>query len=325
MTQETAILVCLKLNAWTGKKRDRAAAAEYTESKNAAGDAATVDKALVSAEFLRDVQAIDNQIRAAFYRLTFNYAATSIRILPEKGRKRFEETMAALFTLRAACIDTMLSGYDAERERSRDRLGDMFNESQYPTADAVRQRYAARFIFLPMPAGWKTGIDDEALQNAVADARKEAMATARTDAWQRIIDVTESMVEKLAAYVPAEGDNPAKNVFRDSVVTNIKEMVEYLEDMASMFESSVLNAAIETLKNEIANVAPEALRHNDAMRRQIKAIAETVLADARFSIDRESVDTREPAPVPTPAEEPIPVSAPAIPASEDFDVAALLD
>lgn len=330
--QDTCTLVALKLSAWSARKHDASASANVTSENHAQQDAARVNKLLVSKDWLGPINKIDNLIRAEFYRLTLAYPVTSIRVLPESARKRFNDRMTELFIARGERVNEAIAFYDGERSASRTRLGDLFSESDYPTAEEVHGKYNHRLVTLPMPAGWKAGVDDATVQAQIEEARREGFSEAYNDAWQRIADCAKHVADKLAAFKPANGSGKAENVFRDSLVENARELVETLESMVEMFGDERLNTALAILKEHIASTSPEMLREDERTRAEVTAIANGLLKDALAGLETGYSEPERPqAPAPTP----MPQAAPAelgetykpypSETSDDLDMDALLD
>ena len=65
-----------------------------------------------------------------------------------------------LDTDRKDAIKRAIANYHAELEQAR--LGGLFKAEDYPTAEQLAAKYSFQVIRLPMPAGWKTGINDSA-------------------------------------------------------------------------------------------------------------------------------------------------------------------
>ncbi len=284
MTQETCLLVALKLSAWSGSKVDKDKSTEVTTSAHADNGAATVWKKLVGKEWLEGIQRIDSLIRADFYRFTLAYPATSIRVLPESAMARFDNRMLELFDQRTDSIAEALGSYVAEREDARARLGDMFSESDYPAMERVAEKYSAAITHLPMPAGWKAGINDETIRANLDQARREGFAEAHKDAWQRVAECTRAVADKLKAYQPDAEARKDQKIFRDSLIDNAKQLVETLESMVGVLDDPDLTAALETIKAEIAAHSPEALRSDEAARYRVMNTAAAVLDQALAKI-----------------------------------------
>ncbi len=281
MTNQEKFLLCtLKLRAWSGRKFDRTETEDVGERRKT--NAARVNKQLPSDEWLAPLVSHDSLIRREFYRLTLATDVTSIRLLPEQARKKFEARMFDLLETRADVIASMMDSYEQEVVTAPERLGELFDEDDFPDLMDLLTKYGASVGYLPAPASWKMGVGNGTVAKAADDTRAEMLATAHNDAWDRITDHLETLVDKLAAYKPAENGERAKGVFRDSLVENIATMIDTLKTL-NVFGDKVLDAAIADIESQIANVSPDMLREDAYKRTVISELARIIVANRLIS------------------------------------------
>lgn len=293
---EKFLLATLKLRAWSGRKFDRSETEDISERRKT--HAARVNKQLPSDDWMAPLVAHDSLIRREFYRLTLATDVTSIRLLPEQARERFEQKIGNLLAMRADIVDTLIETYPGEIETAPQRLGDMFDASDFPSVDVLRSKYGAKVGYLPSPASWKMGVGNGKVAENADNTRAEMLETAYNDAWNRITDHLETLVDKLAGYVPAKDGEKAKGVFRDSLIDNIAAMVDTLK-VLNVFDDPVLSDSIGLIERQIASVSPDLLRE-DAYKR-------TVISDIAKDILESRLDAKLPKekPADTPAAKPV--------------------
>lgn len=128
-------------------------------------------------------------------------------------------------------VDAFMKVYKVARENRRFEMGDLFDESEFPTIDVVRSKFYVRFDGpLPLPNADDIrvvdGIDKSELDAMVKEARareQEKVRSAMREATERLLVVVQRAHEKLAVPIGEKG-----SIYRDSLFENIAEVVEVM-------------------------------------------------------------------------------------------------
>jgi len=271
---EKFLLVTLKLRAWSGRKFDRSETDDLGNRRNT--HAARVNKQLPGDKWLSQLTTHDSLIRREFYRLTLATDVTSVRLLPEQARERFETSVHDLLAQRQDIVSNMIETYPGEIESAPLRLGDMFDIADFPTQAALREKYGASVGYLPAPASWKMGVGNGKVAKAADDARTQMLETAHNDAWERITDNLENLIEKIEGYLPAGNGKKAEGVFRDSLIENISTMTDTLRTL-NVFGDPALDSAIHDMETRIASMDPALLREDAIKRTYVTDLAREII------------------------------------------------
>jgi hypothetical protein len=150
--------------------------------------------------------------------------------------------------------------------------------------DAIRKRFYVDVEVKPVPESgdFRTELSEKTVKAIVADIErrgKQRVELAMQDIYQRVADMTERMVERLRAFKPAEGDERSQNIFKDSLVWNIKELADLLP-VLNITGDTRIDALQLQLKGLTEN-SPEILRSNDRIRAKTADKADKILAKAR--------------------------------------------
>lgn len=264
------MLVELSIGTWTGRKLDKRASQDVTAQNNAAKGVANVSKKLLGdcAE-LDAVQKFTANARNVHYACTMPWSDTGLRLLPTKQYFKYHQEMTALQAEFERLVTVFLDAYDWEITNAQLKLGALFNPDEYPTADSLRSRFRFRMNYMPLPdAGdFRVDIETEA-QQALASQYESYYTTqfqsAMRDIWERAYDAISKMSERLDY-----SDDTNKKVFRDSLVDNMKEIIDLLE-ACNVTNDPVMQDAHRRLDRALMGVTPDALRADAYLRAQTK-------------------------------------------------------
>lgn len=234
--EERALLVNLSMGAWSAKKTDSEVSREVAKRKNARSDSGTYRKQLISREALKKITKVTTAARTSHNTLTLPWDDNGSRIITTETYQHYTKVMRDYRIAMQNAVNEFLDGYDDLVKQAKEDLGDLFNEGDYPDKSTI----SSKFYFDVEPKPVPTGTDFRAkVSNAEAKAiakdieqRTQArLDAAMKDIWQRIATVTERMAKKLEEYTPRVGLHDSEGVFRDSLVTNIRELAELLPSL----------------------------------------------------------------------------------------------
>jgi hypothetical protein len=269
----SAVLIDLSISTWTGRKLDKRASNDVTAQNNAAKGVANVHKKLLGdcAE-LDAVQKFAANARNAHYAMTMPWSDLGMRLCPTKkyiDGNGYERTMTELQTEFFRLTEAFLNAYDWEIQNAQLKLGALFSSDDYPSRDSLAAKFKFRFVAIPLPdAGdWRLDIGNEAAtamreqyEKFYGDQLREAMS----DVWKRAHEALTKMSERLDY-----ADDTTKKVFRDTLVTNVQEIVDLLDTM-NITADPAMTEAHKRLDAAMQGITPDALREDAYLRAQTK-------------------------------------------------------
>ena len=276
----SAVLIDLSISCWTGRKLDKRASNDVTAQNNAAKGVANVHKKLLGdcAE-LDAVQKFAANARNSHYAMTMPWSDLGMRLCPTAkyvggtagsgNRDGYERTMTALQTEFFRLTDAFLNAYDWEIQNAQLKLGALFNVEEYPSRDSLASKFKFRFVAIPLPdAGdWRLDIGNEAaavMREQYDKFYGEQLSKAMNDVWERAHDALSKMSERLDY-----ADDTTKKVFRDTLVTNVQEIVDLLGSM-NVTNDPAMTEAHRRLDAAMQGITPDALREDAYLRAQTK-------------------------------------------------------
>lgn len=277
-----AMLAGLHVTQWTARKMDKGATANLHASTGAAHDAGRYNKALIAGSALAEIQKAATAARDLHYTRTLPWLDSGARILPAEGYATYSAEMRTLRIEFEAAVERFCANYEAHRDAAAARLGSMFDATEYPPLTDIRRRFSFGIRILPMPAATDFRVElangqADLIRAEIEESAREALREAMADAWTRISTVVGTMAEKLRAYKPATPLTKAEGIFRDSLVSNVAELVELLPAF-NLTGDARLAEVIERMR-DLCAVPATTLREDEAARSETADMAAAILAD----------------------------------------------
>lgn len=147
--ENSALLIKLQIGKWTGKKDDKDGERELAKAHNVLGKFGEVRKDLIASVAFKPITEAESEIRSLHARLTQPWA-TGIAILPSGV---YFEYMGAISAKRDGyyqAVDRFVAQYDVLKSDSKLRLGDKYNEEEYPSKDELREKFYVQLDVLPL-------------------------------------------------------------------------------------------------------------------------------------------------------------------------------
>lgn len=268
--QSRAMLVRLSLHRWTARKLDRDASNEIAEINNADKDAGRFNKLLLDKSALRGINSAVTNLRNLRDRGTLPWAIGGFYLLPAANYFDFMAEYRKLALALDVERDKLIAGYEAAKEARKAKLGDLYRESDYPPADALPESIRSKIEVMPLPdaSDFRVQLGDaEAarIRDEITASVNAAVAGAVRSLWDRVHETVSRMHERLTLYKPATGEAKAENPFRDSLVTNLREMVGLMGKL-NCTNDPALESVRREMEAKLCPAEPDDLRSNDALR-----------------------------------------------------------
>jgi ribosomal protein S13 len=281
LLQERTVLACLHIGVWSGMMKDQDVNEEVATKHNAdVKDAGSYSKRLVARKHLHGVSSKAHVISRTHRLLTLPWEDGGVRILSTKTYVAYGEQMRmARLAFDAAVLEFQANLPNYIEDAKRNVLGTMFKPEDYPTADEVVKKFWVDVEIKPVPkaADFRAELSDAATKAIIKDIEKrtdERLAKAMNDVFERVIDVTQHMVERLRAYKPVEGARTENN-FRDTLVWNISELAKLLPDLNITGDSRI--DELQAQLDDLTENSPTLLRDSEALRLKTADKAEKLL------------------------------------------------
>jgi hypothetical protein len=275
-----AMLAQLSVHMWTARRYDAAASEEIADIHEATGDAGRFNKLLLPKAHLRGLQSAVTALRAHHATNTLPWTINGVGLLPATNYFAYMEQHRKLLAAFETAKADFLQGYDFARKAAQRDLGTLFQASDYPDQDALADRIGAELQVMPLPDAkdFRVALGDAEEARLRAEIEKSVEAAidgAVRSLWQRVHDTVATMQTRLEAYKRDPATGKVSAPFRDSLVGNMRELVDLLGRL-NVTNDSALEAMRRRLDEKLCQAEPEALREDDVLRasqaRECKAV-----------------------------------------------------
>lgn len=267
--KEKVMTVDLTVSRWGAKKGDRKVTKEVEKANNA-HNAGYYTKELIKSATLEDLVTMEGKLRKFHKKHTLPWNDNGTRILPAQRWFEYVGELGPLQIEFNNLVDKFVNEYDELREKAKDYLGEMYNPNDYPPNDIIRSKFKIKVDVDSITDGndFRIKLDDAVVDNMrkqINNNFEERIEKAAQSMLGRIREVVAHMVERL--------EEP-KNKFHDTLVGNIREVIEMLPKLNFNDDERIKNA-VSICKPLIVN--PESLRLDLKYRKKICDKAKDVL------------------------------------------------
>ncbi len=292
-----AMLVSLRISAWSGRLYDREASDHVAVQHDASTSAGRYNKRLLPKAALAPLNAVMSESRTQHYAQSLPWDDKGSRLLTVANYERYTQVMDALRERLVRQRARFIEDYGDYVEQARIDLGKLFRIEDYPSKDRLRDRFSIRYRITPVPDAdhfiARLATDDsERVKRDIELHIEEQIHDAVGDLYRRLAEAVERVSERLT-----EDDNGKPLVFRDTMISNIRDLVDVVPRL-NIFGDQRLASLCERVKDRIAGVEPDSLRpsgtFDPVVRAQVKRDADALM---------EQFAGYFPAPQPEPARE----------------------
>lgn len=278
-----AMLIAVTVHRWKPRVTDDEVGAKIAKDYNASATVGNYRKRLFPKETFFDTASVENEIRREFWERTLPWSDDTGRILQNIGFKAFMEKMHELTNKFDAEWKKVLpdqAAYDKLKAKAKAEFGSLYDETLYPSFEDACKKFGVEIRVNPIHAGEDFRVDlaeveVERIRRDIDERAAQTIENAMKEVWGRLRDVVEKMVNRLNAYkVNAEGK--VENTFRDSLVTNISDLLDLLPSLNVTQNPALVEFEKEIRKSLVAHPA-EVLRDDEKIRKSVAVQAQTIL------------------------------------------------
>ena len=281
-----AMLVEFNASVWTARKLDKGTTDEVISTKSAmAKDAARVNKNLLAGR--PELDAINQQIgkvRTFVYDNTLPWSDSGLRLLPTVNFMTFTAKMGEYEEEFNRMVDDFVQTYPTLITAQAMALGDMFKRDEYPTAQAIAEKFRFRVGYMPVPTAgdFRVDVGNEAqaeLKQQLEKLQAERVETAMADVRARLGEHLRRMSDRLAVDV-INGEVKTRR-FHDSLVSGALELCDIVKSLNVVGDAN-LEDTRRSLANLLSGVEPDDLRKNMEVRTDVRVQVDQLLDKFAF-------------------------------------------
>ncbi len=270
--QNRATLVSLTIRGWTGRKKDKVATEEVHQMHHA-NNAGHFNKNLVDRKALELIRTEESAARQFHYENTLPWGDDGMRILTVSGFEHYRLKMSQFKEQYTSAVDFFLKFYPSHIANARLNLNGLFNETEYPTEDELRERFNFKISFKPIPDqdDFRLDLDQEELDILKKDLARELEEMthhAHRDLWLRLKDA----ITTAHTALNKKDGRLVKNTFQ-----KFKALAETIDRLNFTQNPDLNSLAREAIQN-LANLDLTSCKKDPEIRQQAAAAADAMLA-----------------------------------------------
>lgn len=277
------VSVTIKLEGLLGERRDRGASELVENHYSVTSKRAKASKYLIDRSHpkVKAVIAAAQQVRAVSYRYTFPWGDSNLRLLPVKAHGEFRDRLNAAMGELKCAQEEYIKAYPHLVHASESELGGLFDKSEYPDPSRVAAMFKTSTGYWPMPEGGHFVADIAA--ECVKEAREtithdNAVRTSQAinDLIARVEQTVSVFVDKLSQYRKDPESDKAYGIFRDSLISNVKDMARLIRTLNFTDDPGISGLASHV--ERLAQYSAEHLRDNHYTREEMVTQGQALLA-----------------------------------------------
>jgi len=283
--RDSSAAVRLSFN-WMGVRRtltphQRAVAAD---SFGAEGDFLSAGKKLLDTKHpkFKALTAIRGEAVSMWKSISLPWPEPGIRLIRREQIADFDNRASSLAERLNEAVLELDGHYDELRHAARDRLGSLFNASDYPVSLAGAFSMTWDFPSVD-PPGYLRQVNPELYEQECDRVRSrfaEAIRLAEEAFTAELSELLSHLCERL------NGDRDGKpKVFRDTAVSNLTEFFNRFRSL-NVGSNAELDRLVEQAQSVLRGVRPKSLRQSDGLRQHVA----TQLSSVQSVLDGLMVD-----------------------------------
>ena len=220
---DDAMQVSLRITAWSGRLYDRQASNHVAVHHDAAASAGRYNKCLLPKAAFAALTATVSACRTAHYENTVPWDDQGSRLLTVANYEHYTELMNGFRERMVRERARFIEDYDVNVDQARLDLGKLFRIEDYPSKEALHDKFSIRYRITPVQDAEqfmaKLATDDvDRVKRDIEQQIEERLHDAVGDLYRRFGEAVERVSERLQ-----EDDNGKPFVFRDSMISNIRD------------------------------------------------------------------------------------------------------
>lgn len=256
------MIVDVRISRWNGYKTDQNASNKLVREAKAQAGSAVVSKRVVPKEALTDITTAYNALKAHRDHHTLPWSDKGPRIMTRNIFELFMSGFGELERQYNAAVEEFITvRYPPVRDQAAFRLGDLFNDKDYPPPEELRKKFRVDLDIdgITEPEDFRIALPEKELNQLKAtmeESINRRLGDAMQDVWLRIAELLEHYIEKM---------NDDEAIFRDSTVNNLVELMNILPGL-NVTSDPRLKEIRQRIMNTIGSYEPDDLRKGGDLR-----------------------------------------------------------
>lgn len=203
-------------------------------------------------------------------------------LVPKKLIPEIQEHLKEIEWHYNSAVEDFLYWYPQTVKDAKESLGELFDECDYPTQEAVKNKFRFQWRYITIgpsvsrvlpPSIYKEEV--KKFRELMEQARSEAITALR----EEFVDLVSNIADKLQNH-----DDGRPRRLRDAAVENLKQFLDNFSSR-NIFEDAQLSELVEQCRGIITNTNANAIRGNTQVREEVHLQMEKILAGIDASLE----------------------------------------
>lgn len=203
-------------------------------------------------------------------------------LVPKKLIPEIQEHLKEIEWHYNSAVEDFLYWYPQTVKDAKESLGELFDECDYPTQEAVKNKFRFQWRYITIgpsvsrvlpPSIYKEEV--KKFRELMEQARSEAITALR----EEFVDLVSNIADKLQNH-----DDGRPRRLRDAAVENLKQFLDNFSSR-NIFEDEQLSELVEQCRGIITNTNANAIRGNTQVREEVHLQMEKILAGIDASLE----------------------------------------
>jgi ferredoxin-thioredoxin reductase catalytic subunit len=273
------MLASLRISKVEGRKFDKKETAELAKRHGADVQALRLTKKLfTNSDAYKAINTAGSHLREIFNRWTLPWDNDGTRILTSASF--FDATTEIRQGEREfnAALPPFFEQYPLLKARDKVLLNGLYREEDYPTLEKLKKKFSVKMEFTPLPSSsdFRANLRDEdvaAIKKNIEETVTARIELAMEEPYRRLLDGVAHMASRLQGEKTCPcrrcvGKEYATDEFKDSLVDNLREMVQVLPKL-NLTDDSNLAFMIEQVETALTPFSADSIRASDQVRKTL--------------------------------------------------------
>lgn len=203
-------------------------------------------------------------------------------LVPKKLIPEIQEHLKEIEWHYNSAVEDFLYWYPQTVKDAKESLGELFDECDYPTQEAVKNKFRFQWRYITIgpsvsrvlpPSIYKEEV--KKFQELMEQARSEAITALR----EEFVDLVTNIADKLQNH-----DDGKPRRLRDAAVENLKQFLDNFSSR-NIFDDAQLSELVEQCRGIITNTNANAIRGNTQVRQELHQQMEKLLTGIDASLE----------------------------------------
>jgi len=277
----SGLIVSVEVNVWSATKQDNQISEEVTSAYKADKEAARVVKHLLAGDpthksLLKHRQTVYNWVK----KRTYDWSGTN-RYLPFVEIEKFKTEFRQMESDFKDLVEKFVSRYPDIVSAMAFKQGEMFDATEYPSVEELRNRFRMRLFISDVPAGdFRCAIAKDIAEDLKQHYKEQAndrVQEIMRDAAQRLVVFIKRIANVCReAECDDEGKQKKKPKIYEGTIEGAKELCASLASF-NLTSDKELEEMRVALSNILNDVTAKDLRESDATRAHVKNEVDSII------------------------------------------------